>query len=312
MSIFHSFFGFDIQLFGEGTGGGDGGTGAGNTGAVSAEVAPQQTKGVKASEIVYGKEEEAPAAEEPAKETVPSEDRVTKYNQFKEEYKDLIDKDTNSRIQDAVQKRLKNTAATAEKFNQVSPMLAIMAERYGIDQNDIQGLTRAMEEDTALYEAEAAEKGVDVHQLMDIRKMQRENATLNAQLQELRNKEEGDRILAGWMQEGETLKQTYPSFDFQSEMQNPTFRNLLQSNIPMKVAFEVIHQDELIPAAMQYTAQQTKQMIANSIMANKARPAEGGMNSQNAVTRKSDVSQLTKEDRAAAIEQARRGKRIVF
>jgi hypothetical protein len=95
-------------------------------------------------------------------------------------------------------------------------------------------------------------------------------------------------------------------------MQNPQFRQLLQSNVPVRTAFEVIHRDEIIPAAMQYTAKTVEQKLANKLVANGARPAENGSSGQSATITKSDVSQLTKEDRREIARRVARGEKIVF
>jgi hypothetical protein len=74
----------------------------------------------------------------------------------------------------------------------------------------------------------------------------------------------------------------------------------------------VLHKDEIIPAAMQFTAKTVEQKLTNKIIANGARPSENGMSSQSAAVIKSDVSQLSKEDRAEIIRRVARGEKIRF
>ena len=95
-------------------------------------------------------------------------------------------------------------------------------------------------------------------------------------------------------------------------MQNPKFLELLKNNIDVRTAYEVLHKDEIIPAAMQFTARTVEQKITNKIIANGARPPENGMNSRSASLVKSDVSQLSKEDRAEIIRRVQRGEKIRF
>jgi hypothetical protein len=80
----------------------------------------------------------------------------------------------------------------------------------------------------------------------------------------------------------------------------------------VKTAYEVVHKDEIIPAAMQFAAQQIEQKVTNKIKAGGTRPSENGMSSQSAAVVKSDVSQLSKEDRAEIIRRVQRGERIRF
>ena len=142
--------------------------------------------------------------------------------------------------------------------------------------------------------------------------MERENADLRRQMEEQNRKENANKIYSQWMEQAEQTKATYPSFDFRAEMQNPQFVNLLRSGIDAKTAFEVIHKDEIIPAAMQYTAKTVEQKLTNKIIANGARPAENGNNAQSASVVKSDVSQLSKADRQEIIKRVQRGEKIRF
>ena len=301
----------NLQLFAEGAGGGDGGTGSEGAKGATATAAMSQTKGDKnpLANVKYGiqpTEEATPAAEV---NPTPTEDRNAKFEALiKGEYKDLYD----ARMQDTIQKRLKGSKETVEKYEALAPTLEILAKKYGVDASDIKALNKAIEEDDSYFEEEALEKGITVEQLKEIRKMERENAELKREREERNRKENADRIYAQWMEQAEQAKAVYPSFDFRKEMQNPQFVNLLRSNVDAKTAFEVIHKDEIIPAAMQYTAKTVEQKLTNKIIANGARPAENGNNSQSATVVKSDVSQLSKADRQEIIRRVQRGEKIRF
>jgi hypothetical protein len=97
-----------------------------------------------------------------------------------------------------------------------------------------------------------------------------------------------------------------------TELQNPQFQRLIRSGIDVKTAFEVIHKDEIIPAAMQYTAKTVEQKVVNNIRANGMRPSENGVTSKSPVEVKSDVSKLTKADRQEIIRRVRQGEKISF
>ncbi len=305
---------FDIQLFGEGAGGGDGGTGAGAAGATPAgqtAAAPvQPQKGVKSNplaDVKYGKQEEAvPAAGE---QTVQADDRKAKFEALiKGEYKDLYDE----RIQDTIQKRLKGQSEIVGKYNSLAPVLDLLESKYGVNAGDADALAKAIEEDESFYEDEALERGLTVAQVKEIRKMQRENAQLKAQMERVNTKEQADRLYAAWMEQAEKVKQIYPSFDLQTELADEQFRALLRSNVPIQTAFEVLHKDEIIPAAMNVTAKKIQEKTANDIRSGQRRPAEGAMGGRSAVVTKSDVSQLTKADRAEINRRVARGEKIVF
>ena len=98
----------------------------------------------------------------------------------------------------------------------------------------------------------------------------------------------------------------------EAELQNPEFVNLITNNVDVKTAYEVLHRDEIIPAAMQFAAQAVEQNIAKKIAANGVRPSENGMGSQASAVVKSDVSKLTKMDIDEVARRVARGERVTF
>jgi hypothetical protein len=227
---------------------------------------------------------------------------------IKGEYKDLYD----ARMQDTIQKRLKGQKETVDKYNALQPVLEILGKKHGVDATDIEALTKAIEEDDSYFEDEAIERGMSVQQLKEVKKMERENAELKAQMEEAQRQENGKKLYAAWMQQADEAKKVYPSFDLRTEMNNQKFVDLLRSNIDVRTAYEVVHKDEIIPAAMQFTAKTVEQKLTNKIMANGARPSENGMSSQSAAVTKSDVSKLTKYDIDEVSRRVARGERVTF
>ena len=300
----------NLQLFAEGAGG-DGGTGADGATGATATAAVSQTKGVKnpLADVKYGIQEESATPPVAKVETIATEDREAKFNELiKGEYKDLYD----ARMQDTIQKRLKGTKETVDRYNALTPTLEMLAKKYGVDASDIEALNRAIEEDDSYYEQEALEKGLTVEQLKDIRKMERENAELKAQMNEKQRRETAANQYAAWMEQAKEAKKIYPSLDLNTEAKNPEFLKLLHSGIDVGSAYLVIHKDDIIPAAMQYTAKTVEQKLTNKIIAGGARPTENGNSSQSASVVKSDVSQLSKADRQEIIRRVQRGEKIRF
>ena len=303
-----------LQLFAEGgsasAGAGDGGTAQGQ--GETAVAALPQTKGAKSNPLAnvkYGIQDAAPAAEVQEVSTVAQPDLDAEFEALiKGKYKAQYD----ARTQDTIQKRLKNSKETVDRYNALTPTLEMLGKKYGVDANDIEALNKAIQEDDSYYEEEALEKGISVQQLKDIRKMERENAALKAQMEEAQRQENGKKLYAAWMQQAEEAKKVYPSFDIQTEMANPKFVDLLRSNIDVRTAYEVLHKDDIIRGAMQFTAQTVESKIAKKVASNGARPSENGMSSQSAAVVKSDVSQLSKADRAEIIRRVQRGEKIRF
>ena len=305
---------FNLQLFADGGAAGagaDGGTAQGQ--GVTAGAASQQTKGVKSNslaEVKYGvqPEESAPAAK--VQETIEAQpDLNAEFEKLiKGQYKEQYD----SRVQDTIQKRLKGTKDTVDKYNALTPTLEILANKYGVDATDIEALNKAIQEDDTFFEEAALNRGMSVKDYKAIMKMERENAELKRQMQEQQTKEKADQLYAQWMQQEKATKQVYPSFDMKTEMQNPEFVKLLRSNVDVRTAYEVMHKDDIISGAMQFTAKTVESKIAKKIAANGARPAENGMSSQAPSLVKSDVSQLTKMDIAEISRRVARGEKISF
>ena len=290
----------NLQLFAEGAGGaagtgGDGGTAQGE--GVTAAAALPQTKGVTAPAAEVQKPTEAPP------------DLNAEFEQLiKGKFKDQYD----ARMQDTIQKRLKGSKETVDKYNALTPTLELLAQKYGVDAADIDALNKAIQDDDSYFEEEALEKGMSVQQLKEFKKIERDNAELRKQIQAQKNQENANKLYASWMNQAEEAKKVYPSFNLKAEMENPKFQDLLRSNIDVKTAYEVVHKDEIIPAAMQFAAQTVESKFAKKVAANGARPAENGMSSGSPAVVKVDVSQMTKAERQAYIRRAQQGERISF
>lgn len=308
----------NLQLFGEsgGAAGAEGGAGAGAEGTgVTAAAAGQQTrKGVKANpleNVVYGKqtqtEEKAPVAEVQKEAQAP--DRNAEFERMiKGDYKEQYD----ARVQDTVRKRLKSTQEIVDRHNALTPTLELLGKKYGVDPTDVKALNEAIANDDSYFEQEAMERGMSVEHLKQVRKIEQENAELKKQMRAKENRENADRQYAQWLQQAEGIQSVYPQFDVRAELKNPQFVQLLRSNVPMQTAYEVIHKDEIIPAAMQYAAKQVESRMAGKVAASQARPSENGLRSQSAAVHKTDVSQFTREDRAEIRRRVARGEKIVL
>ena len=121
-----------LQLFAEGAG--DGGTAEGQ--GVTAAAALPQTKGEKANPLAnvkYGIQEEveAPAAE--VQQTAAPDPNAEFEELIKGKYKSQYD----AKMQDTIQKRLKSSKETVDKFNALSPTLELLAKKYGVENTAI-------------------------------------------------------------------------------------------------------------------------------------------------------------------------------
>ena len=286
-------FAINLQLFAEG-GSGDGGTASGTS--VTGTNAESNT----------GDNNTAQIANEQKADAAPIDRNAEFEKLIKGDYKDLYD----AKVQDTVRRRLKNNSEIVNKYNALTPAIELLARKYDVDANDITALAKAIEEDDSYIEDEALELGVSTQTLRKIKSMERENAELKRQRMEADNQKAMQQTYAKWMGQAEEAKKTYPKLDMHVEAKNPEFLKLLNAGIDVKTAFEVIHKDEIIPAAMQYTAKQVEQKISNKIQANGNRPSENGLSNHSSASVKSDVSQLSKAEILDIQRRVARGEKV--
>lgn len=317
MTSKNDFLMLNLQLLAEGSGavgsaGSEGGLAEGT--GVTATAAVPQRKGAKSNplaDVKYGIQDEEGAV--PAAEVQQREQPIDRNAEFEKLIKGDYKEQYDARVQDTVQKRLKGSKEKVDKFDALTPTLEILAKKYGIhDVSDVEALNKAVQGDNSNYEDEAMQIGMDVDQFRKIRNMELENATLRQQMQQQQTREKADKLYASWVQQAEAAKKVYPGFDLHNEMGNSKFLDLLKSNIDVRTAYEVVHKDEIIPAAMQFTAKTVEQKLANKVIANGSRPSENGISSQGAALVKNDVSKLTKADRQEIIRRVQRGEKIRF
>ena len=310
------FFDFNLQLFAEGGAGGgaEGGAAEGSAQADSGVAAPQTNSKNPLAHVQYGKPDSGNTNSEGTHD--PEGNAVNTAPNLDAEFKDLVKgkykEQYGAAVKSAVDARFKSTQETVDRYNKASPLFDMLASKYGTEAGDIDALVKAVEEDDSYYESEAFEKGMSVSQLREVKKFERENAALRAQIEESQQRQAADQIFSKWMGEAENVKTIYPSFDFQSELQNAQFQSLLKSGIPVQTAYEVIHKDEIIPHAMQIAVNETARKITNSIKSGTRRPAEGATGNSSAAVVKTDPSKLTYADRREIERRVARGERIVF
>lgn len=233
-------------------------------------------------------------------------------------------KDYEAKVKSAIDKRFKNQKDFEGKYNSMQPLLMMMADKYGMDASnmadfDIEALTKQVEADNSMYEKEAFERGIDVNTLREQKRLERENRQLLAERDRLAEEEAGRAQYAEIMQMSDGLRQIYPDFDFDSEMQSETFGRVFSSlysagdKNAMKTAYEVAHMNEIMGAGMQYATQKTAQNIAASVRSGMNRPSENSMNAgTTAALSETDPRTFKKADFERIKREAEKGKRIIL
>lgn len=174
--------------------------------------------------------------------------------------------------------------AETPKADPLDAALPVLARRYGVAADDRQGL------------ADAIAREQEVMQ-------QRRQAEIA---------QGADRLYSQWMQSAQQTKAVYPEFDLTAELRNPAFTQLLRSRVDVKTAYEVLHKDEIIPAAMQYAARTVEAKLAENLASRVSRPSENAMGAAGAVVIGSPVNSLSRRDIADIAKRVQRGERISF
>lgn len=218
---------------------------------------------------------------------------------IKGEYKDVFAK----RTEKIVKARLKDANGLKATLNSQQPIMDILMDRYHAkDAND---LLKALENDDLLYQEEADEKNMSVDQLRELKRLERRNKQLDREIEQERAEKRSREIYQNWLAEAEQVKQRYEAFDFQNEMQNPQFAQLVMSGVPLKAAYETTHIDDFLNGAMAYTAKKVASATAENIRKNGARPPEGGRSG--AVNSTPDYAKMSTNEIRALLDKAIRG-----
>ena len=318
----------DLQLFNDG-----GATGGAEGSAVATEGAPKteikssgssrRSKAGEFDNVVFGKQEGTAADDatgldiegEPTgagKTDVTTtsntlEDRRKAFNDLiNGEYKDLYQEN----FQQVFDRRFKQVKSMEADLEAQKPILEMLKSRYGVD--DMTGLQKALAEDTEYWESIAEKHGMTVEQYHAMQKLEQENAELRAIRERQIGQQQVQQQLDMWYKDAEKVKEIYPSFDFRTEVQNPQFLGMLKSGVPVEHAYKMIHFDELTQNAARVAAQTADAQAQARIKSKASRPSENGMSSQSAAIVKSDVSTLSRAERAEIARRVQRGEKISF
>lgn len=220
-----------------------------------------------------------------------------------------------AKFKDAMNKRFRNQTDLQSQLDEIAPIKQMLMDKYGA-RDDWNAIKQAIEDDDSYYEDEANERGIPVEVLKELKKTERENEFLNNQMREAENQRRADEVYSRWAQQSEKLKEKFPDFDLETELQNPVFKAML-SNPRMETSVEQAyistHYDELLANGMAYATKKATESAVNNIMSRGARPSENGVSSASVgVVTKTDPSKFTSADLAEIRKRVMRGEKIVF
>lgn len=192
------------------------------------------------------------------------------------------------RTQQIIDKRFKRTKELENFYDNASPLIERICEKYGVEKNDFDAISVAIDGD---YE----EDGVS-----EIGNAEEEIK------QKMRN------IVSSWVKDGEALKSTYPDFDLRNELKHPLFSKLIKNGVTVKDAFETVHKDDILSGAMAYTAKAVREQLVGGLESKSLRPLENGLVSQSGIVSKTDVNALTSQDILKILKKVESGVQVKF
>lgn len=301
---------FRLNWFGEG--GGSGATGG--TAAASSPGADATNTGVGGSAA-----ESNGTSTDAGKAQVQKsrEERRKAYDAFiKGEGKEFYNEDT----QKIVSRRVRDEKALRDELGKKNPFIEALADKYGHDPNDLDGLMAKISNDRDFYAEAAAEAGMDSPETYrKFRESERKAKAFEAEQKRIKEQMEmqkrnsfvNERV-RGWQQEADALKGEYNGISLAKEMSNPQFAAMLRSGASVRAAYEAMHHKEIVAKAQADAKASAEKAVIDNLRAKGQRPAEGGANPTSAPLTGFDVRSLTKAQRAEFARQAALGKRIEF
>lgn len=249
----------------------------------SAETEPQQP---------------TPAEAKPQGEQAPQRDYDGDFKKF------LEDPEMNKRMQDIVGNRVKGMRGTLDAL---MPALEALGKKNNIDVANLnaegaKALSDAILDSTGYYEEMAADMGSDVETAKRIDQREKEAARREEEAKRFINEQKYQEYRQGLNRQAELLKQEFPDFDLDRELQDERFARLIlpQGGLNLEQAYYAKYGRDIKQRVQAAAARQSAQALSNSIQSGRNVPAQNGTTSRaTAPVAEKLYSQMTAEERAA-------------
>lgn len=262
----------DLQLFAEG-GDGSGGTGGAPAGADSS-TPPQSSK----ETITTGTGTDAG--------TDTGTDTKAAGKTYTDEDAKAVSKQFGLMTHMQAKTRYKGAIERGAKYDSLAVKMQAVADQYGMKAEDSpEAILDAMLTDRVRVRERAAKLGIDEDSAESIIRTENENAIYKA-LADFKR----------MSQEEEAVKAVYADFYFRAEAENPAFKVLVDSGIPMKQAYEMTHYAEISAKAIALAREEARAEALAEFRANGARPSEGISGNTSAGVVKTDYSRMSQKD----------------
>lgn len=254
-------------------------------------------------------------AKEPKAEKTPEERRRAFGEMVQGEYSDVF--------QEMMQQAIDKATENIRQNPQVARLTQALANAYGVDTDDMDGLIEAVEngrvKDEKYYEDLAQQRGVSVKTARELDKMESDlkrsntrNAQLQAMQQEATRQQRVSQIQAQWEAQAAQLKTQYPDFELQEVLANEQVADLMRRGVSLPDAYRAAYFDHIMQQATAQTAQKVEQGVAARIQQRASRPGENGTRPGGAVTTHVDVASMSRRQLEDLERRARRGEKITL
>lgn len=254
-------------------------------------------------------------AKEPKAEKTPEERRRAFGEMVQGEYSDVF--------QEMMQRAIDKATENIRQNPQVARLTQALANAYGVDTEDMDGLIEAVEngrvKDEKYYEDLAQQRGVSVKTARELDKMESDlkrsntrNAQLQAMQQEATHQQRVSQIQAQWEAQAAQLKTQYPDFELQEVLANEQVADLMRRGVSLPDAYRAAYFDHIMQQATAQTAQKVEQGVAARIQQRASRPGENGTRPGGAVTTHVDVASMSRRQLEDLERRARRGEKITL
>lgn len=254
-------------------------------------------------------------AKEPKAEKTPEERRRAFGEMVQGEYSDVF--------QEMMQRAIDKATENIRQNPQVARLTQALANAYGVDTEDMDGLIEAVEngrvKDEKYYEDLAQQRGVNVKTARELDKMESDlkrsntrNAQLQAMQQEAARQQRVSQIQAQWEAQAAQLKTQYPDFELQEVLANEQVADLMRRGVSLPDAYRAAYFDHIMQQATAQTAQKVEQGVAARIQQRASRPGENGTRPGGAATTHVDVASMSRRQLEDLERRARRGEKITL
>lgn len=243
---------------------------------------------------------------------------------IKGKYKNVYQNRVQSLVKDRLSTKDKQISDMQKKESTGNQIFALIANKYNVQPDDLDGLLKAVTEDKDLFAEKALAAGVTTEEARnDFFKQQKTNAQ-EEELETLR-REKAARELDTHLRSiaAETQKE-FPNFNLEEEFQNPSFRTALdfiaqQKNeqnektgrndeiYDLTTAYKMAHFNELQKDLVKRSSSAAISAAAQSIQSGARRPTENAVKKSGTTTQRKSVEDMSDAEFDAFYEKVRRG-----